>query len=121
MIDQFLSDIQIWYTDTPRHWSPGCEQYTGADSLITALRNGWAVCRLVFRQDVMHGGYRRTSVYFFELKHDTRVVTMPVISTPFIVRFIAAHHLRVIHAFDSEKAGIRVTAEEPVLRELALA
>ena len=115
MINEYLTNVQVYYTETPRHWCPRSEKYTGADSLITALRNGWSLCRLVYRQDVFHGGSRRTSVYYFELKTDDDIVTMPVVSTPFIVRFIAHLSLKVLHEAET---GSRIyeTAEEPAVR-----
>lgn len=120
MINNYLNDIEFKYNiDTPRHWCPQSEKYTGADSLITALRDGWLASRVIYRQDIMHGGSRRTSVYFFELRRDDEVRTMPVISTPFIVRFIASFQMRVIHTADSEKTDVRATAEEPAVRALA--
>ncbi|MCU0513044.1 MAG: hypothetical protein MUE40_10780 [Anaerolineae bacterium] len=77
--------------------------------------------RIVSRQDVLYSGARHTSIYYFELQRDDRTVTMPIISTPFIVRFVASLQLRVIHTADSERADPRITAEEPALQELALA
>jgi hypothetical protein len=115
MINEYLTNIQLYFTETPRHWCPHSEKYTGADSLITALRNGWALSRLVYREDVYHGGSRHTAVYYFELKRDTAMVTMPIICTPFIVRFIAHLNLKVLHEAET---GSRIyeTAEEPVVR-----
>lgn len=114
MIDQYLTNVQSYYTETPRHWSPHSEKYTGADSLITALRKGWALCRLVYREDVFHGGSRRTAIYYFELRHDDDVVTMPIIGTPFIVRFIAHYNLKVLHETEVD-SRIYETAEEPAV------
>lgn len=114
MINEYLTNIQIYFTETPRHWCPHSERYTGADSLVTALRNGWALCRLVYREDVFHGGSRHTAVYFFELKRDGDVVTMPVVGTPFIVRFIAHLNLKVLHEAETG-SSIYETAEEPAV------
>src|SRR5689334_2636368 len=97
MINEYLTDSQVYFTETPRHWCPHSEKYTGADSLITALRNGWALSRLVYREDIFHGGSRHTTVYYFELKRANEVVTMPVVSTPLIVRIIARLSLKVLH------------------------
>lgn len=114
MIEKLLTHTQVYYTDTPRHWCPVSEKYTGADSLISALRNGWSLSRLVYREDFLHGGARHSAVYFFELKQGQRIVTMPIVSTPFIVRFIAVQNLKVVHA-----TGVNntlATAEEPVVK-----
>lgn len=121
MINSYLTEGQTRYTEVPRHWCPQSEPYTGADSLITALREGWTVSRIVYRQDILHGGCRRSCVYYFELKRDAEAVTMPIISTPFIVRFIASQQMRVVHTAESERTDTRVTAEEPAIKVLALA
>jgi hypothetical protein len=112
MIENYLSVQQVWFTNRPRHWSPMCEAYTGADSLITALRNGWRVRPTVYRQDVLHGGSRRTSIYTFTLQSGTEVRNMAVICTPFIVRFLAEQRFMVLQVEDGEVVD---EAEEPIL------
>lgn len=112
MIENYLSVQQVWFTNRPRHWSPMCEQYTGADSLITALRGGWRVRPTVYRQDVLHGGSRRTSIYTFTLQSGTEVRHMAVICTPFIVRFLAEQRFMVLQVEDGE---VVEEAEEPIL------
>jgi hypothetical protein len=113
MIENYLSVQQVWFTNRPRHWSPMCEAYTGADSLITALRNGWRVRPTVYRQDVLHGGSRRTSIYTFTLQSGTEVRNMAVICTPFIVRFLAEQRFMVLQVEDGEVVD---EAEEPILK-----
>ena len=115
MIENYLSVQQVWFTNRPRHWSPMCEHYTGADSLITALRNGWRVRPTVYRQDVLHGGSRRTSIYTLTLQSGTEVRNMAVICTPFIVRFLAEQRFMVLQVEDGE---VMDEAEEPVLKRL---
>lgn len=115
MIDSYLTNVQMYYTETPRHWCPHSEQFTGADSLITALRAGWALCRQVYREEYLQKGCRRTTIYFFELKKDEQVITMPVIGNPFVVRFVAAQRLHVVQEV-KDKPNIYETAEEPVVR-----
>jgi len=117
MIEKYLSVQQVWFTNRPRHWSPMCEQYTGADSLITALRNGWRVRPTVYRQDVLHGGSRRTSIYTFALQFGTEVRHMAVVSTPFITRFLAEQPFMVLQVEDGE---VVQEAEEPVLTGMAV-
>jgi len=117
MIENYLSVQQVWFTNRPRHWSPMCEAYTGADSLITALRNGWRVRPTVYRQDVLHGGSRRTSIYTFTLQFGTEVRNMAVICTPFIVRFLAEQRFMVLQVEDGEVVD---EAEEPVLKRVQM-
>jgi len=117
MIENYLSVQQVWFTNRPRHWSPMCEPYTGADSLITALRNGWRVRPTVYRQDVLHGGSRRTSIYTFTLQSGTDVRNMAVICTPFIVRFLAEQRFMVLQVEDGEVVD---EAEEPVLKRVRM-
>lgn len=117
MIEKYLSVHQVWYTSNPRHWSPGCECYTGADSLITALRNGWRVRPTVHRVDVLHGGTRRTSVYTFTLQSGLDVRHMNIVCTPFIVRFLATHPFMVLQVEDGQ---VTEEAEEPILIRMAV-
>jgi hypothetical protein len=110
MIDNYLTNMQMYYTDTPRHWCPHSEQFTGADSLITALRHGWALCRQVYREEFLLQGSRHTTIYFFELRRNGEIITMPVVGNPFVVRLVAAQRLHVVQ---ETQPNIYETAEEP--------
>lgn len=84
------------YTDTPRHWCPRSERYTGADSLVTALRTGWTILGIVYREDIFLRGSRHTTVFHVELGRSDEVVIMSVVANPFLARLLQQTRVRVI-------------------------
>ena len=84
------------YFDNRRHWCPQAEKFTGLDSLITAVFEGWTISSRVFRHETWRGGTRPAVVYYFELKRSQLVVTMPVVSNPCVVPLIDSCGLEVI-------------------------
>jgi hypothetical protein len=76
------------YTDTDRHFSPSSEIYTGADSLLTAQRNGWELVNIAYEQVVQMRGGRTTSLYYFKLIQNGEKMIMPIVATPFIERML---------------------------------
>ena len=84
------------YVEKRRHWCPQAELYTGLDSLVSAVSEGWVINGRVFRHETWRGGTRPAIVYYFELKRGRLVVTMPVISNPCVVPLIDSCGLEVI-------------------------
>ena len=76
------------YTDTDRHFSPTSEIYTGADSLITAQRNGWRLVNIAYEEEIQMRGGRTTSLYYFKLIQNDEKMIMPIVATPFIERML---------------------------------
>ncbi len=78
-----------------RHWHKLSEPFTGADSLVTALDEGWVMNKLL-RQDA----YRRSGglviAYFFELEREGEIVEMAVISNPYVCRLMAQSFAQTI-------------------------
>ena len=84
------------YTDKHRHWCPQAEKYTGLDSLISAVTEGWTINQRVFRHETWRGGTRPSIVYYFELKRGRLIVTMPIVSNPCVIPLIDRYELEVI-------------------------
>jgi hypothetical protein len=99
----FLSSTH--FNNMRHHWCPRSEAYTGGDSLLSALDAGWVMNTLVFAQTVWHGGSRPTTIYYFELKHGSRMMTMPVIGNPFVDRLIIQKSLQIVTFADYESVG----------------
>ena len=76
------------YTDTDRHFAPKSEIYTGADSLITAQRNGWRLVNIAYEEAVQMRGGRYTSLYYFKLVRGNEKMVMPIVANPFIERML---------------------------------
>ena len=111
-------------TEIVRHWCPQSETYTGADSLLTALAEGWQMGPRVMRHDVRIGSsqVRFTSVSYFELRRDGRTVTMPVLATPMITRIIVKLDLSVLTAVLGEPSPlerVKPLGEQPGIERLA--
>ncbi len=78
-----------------RHWCPYSEEYTGCDSLLTALDNGWLLERSALQEEHWFNG-RRVIVYHFYIYLDTRIERMRVVYTPYIDTLIEHYHLNII-------------------------
>ncbi len=86
------------FTESDQYWCPESEAYAAASQLITAMRSGWALALPSVRaRQVCSGGSRPRTVYDFTLMRDSRLMTMPVLSNPYIERFIAQKALGVVY------------------------
>ncbi len=94
------------YTEVDQYWSPASEEYAAASQLISAMRSGWilALPRVSARQ-VWHSGSRPTTIYDFTLVRGSQLIIMPVLSNPYIERFIVTHDIRVIYEAASAVAS----------------
>lgn len=84
------------YTETDRHFAPCSETYTGADSLITAERNGWRTFNVVYRETLELSGGRETALYYFKLHRDGSSMIMPIVRNPFVTKLLARRRMRVL-------------------------
>ena len=86
------------FTENDQYWSPGSEDYAAASQLITAMRSGWvlALPRVSARQ-IWNSGSRPRTVYDFTLMRDTQLMIMPVLTNPYVERFIVQKGIRVIY------------------------
>lgn len=89
------------YTATYQHWCPQSAKYAGGDHLISAIRNGWTFeDNTVYAEQSWKSGSRPVTVYHFVLIRDNEAMIMPVISNPFIERFITEGLMTIV--FDSK-------------------
>jgi hypothetical protein len=79
-----------------RHWHAPSEKYTGGDSLLTALYQGWTISNIVYSEAHWYAGTRCVIVYYFELTREGVTVVMPVITNPYVERLIAETPLRTL-------------------------
>ena len=84
------------YTTTDRHWCPRSETYTGADSLLTAQRNGWRLAGLVYKERVLFPNGRHTTLYHFELVRGSETAIMSIVRNPFIERMIQQRAIDIL-------------------------
>ena len=91
------------FTESDQYWSPTSEDYAAASQLVTALRAGWmlALPRVSARQ-IWHSGSRPSTVYEFTLMLGSRLMIMPVLSNPFVERFLVKHDIRIIYEVSPE-------------------
>lgn len=115
-----LRGLHEYYTQTPRHWSSHSEKYTGADSLLSALDQGWKLYRRVYRQEFILRGGRYTQVFFFELYKDDAIATMAVVDTPIVLRLIARYQLQIIVAHSQvEDETVEAPAVKSTVKAMA--
>lgn len=86
------------YTSTDRHYCPKTETYTGADSLLTAQRNGWHLVGVAYRETIIFGGGRHTCIYHFELHRLGETLMMPIVENPYVGRLIEQYHMDILEA-----------------------
>ena len=86
------------FTEGDQYWSADSEDYAAASQLISILRDGWnlALPRVSARQ-IWNSGSRPRTVYDFTLMRASELMIMPVLSNPFIERYIIQNDIRVIH------------------------
>ncbi len=85
-----IEDINIY-----RHWHPGSQKYGGGDSLATCLYLGWKVGDIVYWEEHWRAG-RCSIVYYFTLERDDDMMLMPVISNPYVSRFVGELAVQVL-------------------------
>lgn len=95
------------YTDTDRHFSPESEIYTGADSLITARRNGWRLINIAYEEQIEMRGGRYTTLYYFKLIRQGKKVIMPIVATPYIERMLLTRKVVLLPFPDRASNDIR--------------
>lgn len=95
------------YTETDRHFSPQSEIYTGADSLITAQRNGWRLVNIAYEELVEMRGGRYTALYYFKLIRNNEKMIMPIVATPFIERMLLQRKVVLLPFPNRETNDIR--------------
>ncbi|MCU0513043.1 MAG: hypothetical protein MUE40_10775 [Anaerolineae bacterium] len=94
-----MSNAQNYHIQYPgvtnQHWHAGSGRYAGGDHLLTALTDGWMLHRCV---QVTHtyAGMRFVTVYQFELERGGEAMTMPVITNPYIERFLQTSGIQVV-------------------------
>lgn len=98
----------------PVHWCPRSEKYSGVDSLLSALMEGWELNRRVFRHETRLRPPRPIVVYYFELTRDSQTATMAVVSNPQIDKIIAHYRLHVITHTFFERVEVE-TVEAPAV------
>lgn len=86
------------FTESGQYWSPESEDYAAASQLITAMRSGWVLALpRVGARHVWNSGSRPRTVYDFTLMRDAQLMIMPVLTNPYIERFIVQKGIRIIY------------------------
>jgi hypothetical protein len=71
------------------HWSPSSEKFASGSQLYSAvIHGGWNISQHVIQRVVDFPGGRRTRIYYFELQRNDDYMTMPVIESPAVFRFV---------------------------------
>jgi len=100
--------------DYDRHWCPRSEIFSGGDSLISALVQGWQLEPTALRDAHVYGG-RVVIVYHFYLTRGSQTQRMRVVSNPYVEKLVVEHGLRLI--CPRQVHGHAPTHPEPAVRE----
>ncbi len=95
-----MDSLKLFELCTNRHWCPQSETFTGADSLLTAVDEGW-----VIHQDILLRTYNLrsscvTTVYSFYLQRESNVALINVVANPFVHQLIKEKGL-IVHTQDT--------------------
>lgn len=98
------------FADLQRHWCPLSEMYTGCDSLLNMLEEGWLPGPVVLIEERWFKE-RHLEIYHFQLYRQDHIVHMRVIGTPYL-------HT-VIHHYELQQAPFHVAEPATLLQESA--
>ncbi len=95
------------FTESAQYWSPESEKYAAGSHLISALRAGWllAMPRVRARQ-IWNSGSRARMLYEFTLVRGSQLMIMPVLTNPFVERYLMQNDIRVIYGAVTDKAAV---------------
>jgi hypothetical protein len=80
-----------------RHWHALSEKYTGADSLLTALDDGW-VMNPAIEQEAHWRNSRLVTLFHIHLERAGELAEMIVVGNPYLSGFIARFQPAIAHA-----------------------
>ena len=84
------------FTEQNQYWCPESEQYAAASQLLSAIRCGWRVALpSVSVRQVWKSGVRPCTIYDFALQRGAELMIMPVLSNPYVERFLMENQIRV--------------------------
>ena len=97
MAEAKISNFHVEYMPTAtQHWSWSSQRFAGGDNLITAIYNGWSVDRVVEVEQHWYAGMRGITIFNFTISREDMTVTMPVVSNPFVNRFVRQSALQLV-------------------------
>ncbi len=96
MVAHDRDNLHKWYTERRRHYCPHSETYTGCDSLITALREGWELSSRMVIQETFWRSGRGVTVFHFQLRRQTEWMQMSIINTPYVHYLIEEYNLEPV-------------------------
>lgn len=99
---------------TYRHWHAESEQYTGGDSLATAIYLGWTIDGVVRLEEFWYAGTRRVALYYFDLIRDEEKMTMPVVGNPYVDQLIAQNKCELVTVGKYRRAQHEIEMEARV-------
>ncbi len=81
-----------------RHWSPESESYSGGDSLLGALEEGWVLVKA--RQITQQTASKRpVTVYIIWLEKGEQLAVMRLVGNPYITRLLnEKQHVEIVSA-----------------------
>jgi hypothetical protein len=95
MFDHEQTNFHVEYMDVTQHWCATSEKYAGGDCLLTALLEGWTMSPHIRRETKWFTGSRFIHVYHFVLSRDDEQMVMPVITNPFVEKFVGQPSLQL--------------------------
>ncbi len=85
------------FREVKRHWCAKSEHFTGCDSLLHTLQNGWQAHQIA----TVHYhtlGSRTVKTYTITLSKQSTLSTMRIIDTPMLRHVMSQHHITVVKA-----------------------
>lgn len=86
------------YTSSYHHWCPQSQDFAGGDQLISAFREGWTLDEpIIYAEQTWKSGTRPVTVYHFSMIRGGEMMIMPVLSNPYVERFLTENLITVVY------------------------
>jgi len=92
----FEDDMHQYYTDEGRHWDSVSEKYTGAESLLTLLKEGAEFLdRTVYSQQFPLSEYHCVCIFHVYVHYQGTIQHLRIIDTPYLHRLLSIFKVHI--------------------------
>jgi len=96
----------VHYTHQYRHWHLPSEPYTGVDSLMSVLKDGWQIVGQAYCEHFPLFSTRTVAIYHLYLLREGTIQRMCVIDSPYLQHILSQKGI-AIHEFGQDKTYAR--------------
>lgn len=102
------------FADLQRHWCPLSEMYTGCDSLLNMLEEGWLPGPVVLIEERWFKE-RHQEIYHFQLYRQDHITHMRILGTPYLYTVMQYYELQTAPFHVAEPVmPLQESADDPL-------